>query len=126
MIRLLSLAQSLNAETGILGNELVLQGTTSGLEVRIPVGEAALSQVSTLVRTESEVTSRLPPEPDEPYAPEQPPQQGMRVTTDDLVGQRPVAHEQYEQTDPRGLPNEYDQFGEDNEDAIELAAIGEI
>lgn len=115
MITLVSLAQSLSAETGILGNELVLRGGTTGFEVRVPVTEAALEQVSKLVQAESGVSPRLA---EEPSAPSPEPAQ-MRVTTDELVGQRPQQPEEDFQT--------YEQFEiGDDDDAIELAAIGEI
>lgn len=122
MITLVSLAQSLDAATGALGNELVLRGANTGFEIRVPVAEAVLEQVSKLVQAESGTTARLEEPPSQERAPAQ-----MRVTSDELVGQRPQQHVQaaaaYEQTDPRGLPNEWD---EGDDDAIELAAIGEI
>ena len=119
MITLISLAQSLDAATGELGNELVLKSSSTGFEVRVRVSEAALEQVSKLVQAEAGTSARLEEAPQE-GAPAQ-----MRATSDDLVGQRPQAVQAaptYEQFD--GHPDEYEEY--EDEDAIELAAIGEI
>ena len=113
-IRLVNLAQTLNAETGLLGNEIVLRGDGTSFEIRIPLSAEALAQVSRLVQLEAEAgapsTAAPPPDPVPP--------QYMRTTNEEDLRHR--QEPEYMSAQP-----EYE-YGEDDDDALELAAIGEI
>ena len=115
MIRLINLEQTLDELTGVLGNEIVLRGETTGFEIRIPLSAESLSQVSRLVQLESE--GGLPGTPVEPPSPD--PRQYIQPTSaEDLSREREYVE--------AGAYEREQSFGDDDDDAIELAAIGEI
>ena len=117
MIRLINLAQTLDALTGVLGNEIVLRGETSGFEIRIPLSAEALAQVSRLVQLESEGVPGMQ-EP-EPAAPVPDSRQYIQPTSAEDLGRV------QEYVEVGGYEREQS-FGDDDDDASELAAIGEI
>lgn len=129
MIILINASQSLDASSGQLGNELVLGGRVSGLEVRVPILPEGLARVSQLIQAEAAAARSLDTMAQEtgPAQYARPEPQGQATAADPVPEKEPEeqmdlpGQEYFEDPTYQGMY----EGGEDG-DAIELAAIGEI